>query len=74
MNRARAIFGFISFGGLLIFLVPYLIHEAAVKQVPWSLPIIATPIYAVLSYGAFKVFWPRIIGKTRTGNEQDLKK
>jgi hypothetical protein len=56
MNRARAVFGFISFGGLLIFLSPYVIYEAAVKRLPWSVPIIVIPIYAVLSYGAFKLF------------------
>lgn len=74
MNRARAVFGFISGGGLLIFLSPYLIHEAAVKHIPWPVPIIVIPISAVLSYAAFKLFWPRIIGKTQTDNEQDLQK
>jgi hypothetical protein len=66
MNRLRATFGFIIFGGLLIFLSPYLIHEAVIKDLPWSVPMIAIPIYAVLSYGAFKRFWPHIIGKAGT--------
>jgi hypothetical protein len=74
MNRARAVFGFISFGGLLIFFSPYFIHEAAVKHLPWSVLIIVIPIYAVLSYGAFKLFWPHIIGKPRTGIGQDRQK
>jgi hypothetical protein len=66
MSRLQAMFGFIFAGGLLIFLSPYLIHEAAIKHLPWSVPIIVIPIYAVLSYGAFKRFWPRIIGKGGT--------
>ena len=74
MNRARTVFRFISFGGLLIFVSPYLIHEAAVKHLPWSVPIIVIPIYAVLSYGAFKLFWPHIVGKRRMGSGQDLQK
>ena len=60
MNRVPTMLGFIFSGGLLIFLSPYLIYEAAAKRLPWSLPIIAIPIYALLSYGAFKVYWPRI--------------
>jgi hypothetical protein len=71
MNRARAVLGFIFFGGLLIFLSPYFIREAAVKHLPWSVPLIVIPIYAVLSYGAFKSFWPRIVGKRRTGSGQN---
>jgi hypothetical protein len=74
MNRARAVFGFIVFGGLLIFLSPYFIYEAVVKHLPWSVPIIVIPIYAVLSYGAFKLFWPHIIGKPRTDLGQDVQK
>jgi len=60
VNRARATLGFIFTGGLLIFVSPYLICEAAAKRLPWSVPIIAIPIYALVSYGAFKVYWPRI--------------
>ena len=30
------------------------------------MPIIVIPIYAVLSYGAFKLYWPRIIGRGGT--------
>ena len=26
-----------------------------------AVPIVVIPIYAVLSYGAFKVFWPHIV-------------
>jgi hypothetical protein len=74
MNRARAVFGFIAFGGLLIFASPHVIHEAVVKHLPWSVPIIVIPIYAVLSYGAFKLFWPYIVGKTRAGSGKDLQK
>jgi hypothetical protein len=58
--------GFIFCGGLLIFHSPYLIYEAAVKRLPWSVAIIAIPFYALLSYGAFKVYWPRIINRTGT--------
>jgi len=66
MNRLRATFGFVTCGGLLLFLAPYLIYEAAMKDLPRSVLIIAIPFYAVLSYGAFKVFWSCIIGKART--------
>jgi len=61
MNRFRALLSFVFSGGLLIFLSPYLIHRAATKHLPWSFPIVVIPIYAVLSYGAFKVFWPHIV-------------
>jgi hypothetical protein len=74
MSRSRAVFGFISVGGLLVFLSPYLIHEAIVKHFPWSVAIIVIPAYAVLSYGALKLFWPRIIGKSQTGSGQDPQK
>jgi hypothetical protein len=70
MKRLRATFRFIISGGLLIFLAPYLIHEAVVKQLPWSVPTIVIPIYAVLSYGAFKVFWPHIVGKVATAGQK----
>jgi hypothetical protein len=70
MNRPRAAFAFIISGGLLIFLSPYLIHEAMVKHLPWTVPIIAIPIYAVLSYGAYRRFWPYIFGKARTNTEE----
>jgi hypothetical protein len=60
VNRVRSTLNFISCGGLLIFLSPYLIYEAAIKQVPWTLPIIVIPLYALLSYSAFKVYWSRI--------------
>ena len=63
MNRARAMFGFIVSGGLLIFLAPYLTYEAATKRLPWAIAVIAIPIYALLSYGAFKLYWPRIVGR-----------
>jgi hypothetical protein len=35
MNRRRATLGFIFSGGLLIFLSPYLIHDALIKHLPW---------------------------------------
>jgi len=60
MNRIRATFSFIVSGGLLIFLAPFLIYEAATKRLPWSVAVIAIPFYALLSYGAFKLYWPRI--------------
>jgi hypothetical protein len=63
MNRLRAIFALISGGGLLIFLAPYVIHEAVIKHLRWSVAIIAVPMYAVLSYAGFKVFWARIMGR-----------
>jgi hypothetical protein len=70
MNRLRATFGFIFSGGLLIFLSPYLVHQAVIKHLPWSVPTIAIPIYAVLSYGAFKLFWPHIVGKAGTTSQE----
>lgn len=66
MNRPLAVLAFIVSGGLLIFLSPYFIHEAVVKHLPWTVPTIVIPIYAVLSYTAFKRFWPHIIGKGET--------
>jgi hypothetical protein len=56
MNRLRATFSFVISGGLLVLLAPYLIHEAVIKHLPWSVPTIVIPMYAVLSYSAFKVF------------------
>jgi hypothetical protein len=70
MKRVRTIFAFVSGGGLLIFLSPYVIHEAAIKHIPWSVPIIVIPMYAVLSYGGFKLFWPHIIGRAGTASQQ----
>jgi phosphotransferase system glucose/maltose/N-acetylglucosamine-specific IIC component len=70
MNRLRATFGFIFSGGLLIFLSPYLIPEAAIKNLPWSVPMTVIPIYAGLSYGAFKLFWPHTIGKAGTTTQE----
>jgi len=74
MNRLRAIFAFVSGGGLLIFLSPYVIHEAAIKHIPWSVAIIVIPMYAVLSYGGFKLFWPHIIGRAGTTSQKDPNK
>jgi hypothetical protein len=71
MNRVRALFAFIVSGGLLTFLAPYLIYEAATKRLPWTVTVIAIPIYALLSYGAFKLYWPRIaslVGKSAYGS------
>jgi hypothetical protein len=70
MNRLRATFGFIFSGGLLIFLSPYLIYEAAIKNPPWSVPMIVIPIYAGLSYGTFKLFSPHIIGNAGTTTQE----
>ena len=70
-TRFRALFSFISSGGLLILLAPYLIHEAAIKNLPWSVPIIVIPVYAVLSYGAYKLFWSRIVGRILASPPQD---
>jgi hypothetical protein len=70
MNRLRASLAFVFTGGLLIFLSPYFIYEAAMKRLPWIVPVIVIPIYAVLSYGAFKAFWPHIIGKPGTTTPQ----
>jgi drug/metabolite transporter (DMT)-like permease len=72
MNRLRAIFSFVSGGGLLIFASPYVIHEAAKKNIPWSVAIIAIPMYALLSYGGFKLFWPHVIGRAGTTAQKDL--
>ncbi len=71
MNRLRATLGFVFSGGLLIFLVPYFIRQAVIKNLPWSVPAIVIPIYSVLSYGAFKVFWPHMIGKSGTDTQKD---
>ena len=71
MNRLRATLSFIFSGGLLIFLAPYFIREAVNKHLPWSVPIFVIPIYAVLSYAAFRLFWPRIIGKSGTTQDKD---
>lgn len=60
MNRVRSVRNFVYGGGLLIFLSPYLIYEAAVKRLAWWVPIIVIPIYALLSYAAFKLYWRRI--------------
>jgi hypothetical protein len=60
VSRLRAIFAFIFSGGLIIFASPYFIHQAVVKRVPCFVPLIVIPLYALLSYGAFKVYWPRI--------------
>jgi len=73
MSRSRAIFRFIVCGGLLfIFGAPHLIHLAVIKTIPWSVPIIVIPVYAFLSYAAFRVFWPDIFPKREgpsTGRE-----
>jgi hypothetical protein len=75
MTRYRAIVGFIISGGLLIVLSPYLIDMAITKTVPWSVPIIVIPLYAVLSYGAFRRFWPYIVQKRQASPpERELKK
>jgi hypothetical protein len=64
------VLAFIVTGGLLIFLSPYLIYKAAIKDLPWTVPMIVIPIYAVLSYGAFKTFWPHIIGRGGTTTQE----
>ena len=77
MSRSRAIVSFITCGGLLFILgAPYLIHLAMIKTIPWSVPIIVIPIYAFLSYAAFRVFWPHIFPKREepsTGQELNRK-
>jgi|HubBroStandDraft_6_1064221.scaffolds.fasta_scaffold800203_2 hypothetical protein len=70
MNRPRAVLAFIFAGGLLIFLSPYFIYEAVIKHLPWTVPMIVIPLYAVLSYGAFKTFWPHIIGRAGTTTQK----
>jgi hypothetical protein len=72
MSRRRAIFTFITCGGLLILSAPHVIHLAVIKTIPWSVPIIVVPIYAFLSYAAFRVCWPHIVQKREepsTGQE-----
>jgi hypothetical protein len=59
---------------LLIFLSPYVIHEAVIKHIPWSVAIIAIPMYALLSYGGFKLFLSHIIGRAPTISGKDLNK
>jgi hypothetical protein len=62
MSRPRAIVSFIVSGGLLLILgAPHLIHLAVIKTIPWSVPIIVIPMYAFLSYAAFRIFWPHIV-------------
>ena len=73
MHRFRAALAFVFSGGLLIFASPYVIREAYNKRLPWSVPLIAVPIYALLSYGAFKVFWPRIVGGGKADQKKQLK-
>jgi hypothetical protein len=63
MSRARAVFHFYILGGLLIFLAPYLVYEAATKQIPSLVAIISIPGYAVISYIVFKAYWPLIFRK-----------
>jgi hypothetical protein len=63
MSRRRAILSFITCGGLLILASPQVIHLAIIKTIPWSVLIIVVPIYAFLSYAAFRVFWPHIAQK-----------
>ena len=60
MNRFRAILGFVFGGGLLIFLAPYVVYKTFTDHLPWYLPVIVISMYALLSYSAFKVYWPRI--------------
>jgi len=62
-SRIRATFSFVASGGLLILLAPYLIHEAITRNIPWPVTVVAIPIYALLSYGAFKLYWPRIVSR-----------
>jgi len=75
MSRARAILAFVFSGGLLVFLSPYLIYEALIKKLPWPVPVIAIPIYALLSYGALRRFWPHVLGTSATmtyrGSDRD---
>ena len=63
MTHVRAMFSFIASGGLLMFLAPYLIYEVATKRLPWAVTVIAIPFYALLSYSAFKLLWPRIVSR-----------
>jgi hypothetical protein len=67
--RPLPVLAFIFAGGLLIFLSPYPVYEAVIKHLPWTVPMIVIPIYAVLSYGAFKTFWPHIIGRPGTNSQ-----
>jgi hypothetical protein len=69
MHRLRATLAFVFFGGLLIFNSPYVIREAYNKHLPWSVPLIVIPLYALLSYGAFKRFWPHIIGARKAAQQ-----
>jgi hypothetical protein len=75
MIPIRAILGFVFTGGLLVCLSPFLIHEASVKHLPWSVPMIVIPIYAALSYGAYKRllrrFHPRAPSDAQRGNRPD---
>jgi hypothetical protein len=54
----------------VIVIPSYLIHEAVIKHLPWPVPMIVIPIYPMLLYGAFKLLWPRIMGKARTNTQE----
>ena len=73
MSRLRAILGFIFCGGLLILAAPHVIHMALIQIIPWSVPIIVVPIYAFLSYAAFRVFWPHIFPKRQEPAGQEIR-
>jgi len=67
MNRLRASLAFVFTGGLLIFLSPYFIYQPVMKRLPWAVPMIVIPIYAVLSYGAAGSFvWSVSLAKWKS--------
>ncbi len=47
--------GFIFSGGLLIFASPYPIYEAVTKRLPWSIAIIAIPIYLLTKSATIRI-------------------
>jgi hypothetical protein len=47
--------------------------KRAVKKLPWPLAIFPIPVYALLSYGAYKAFWQSIVGRPQKDAEQNRK-
>jgi hypothetical protein len=60
MNRSRAIRYLVLFGIAWLGSIPWLIYLAASQQVPWWVPVVCAPIYALLFYGVWKTFWPHV--------------
>jgi hypothetical protein len=60
MKRSKAIRYLIVTGIMWVGSIPWVIYLAASRQIPWSVPLICTPIYVFLYWGALKAFWPHV--------------